>query len=238
MRVVIHPRKLPFRLAATLAAVLALASVTATLTKFATNAIGSLGVAGVGLLTLSTGIIGLPGTEPTMLFAGFDVYNHTLPLAGVIALGLIGDLLGAGIAFTIGYYAREEIQGRRGRALHMSGRRVERAQGWFERYGSPALFVSRLVPVVRSAFPYAAGAAEMPFPRFAVLTTLGSIPWIVGLAVLGREVGHNWSSWRHHLEYVDYVGLALVVAAVAYLIFRWRRGRTTRGNPAVDVASE
>jgi membrane protein DedA with SNARE-associated domain len=218
--------------------VLALASVTASLTKFATHAIGSLGLAGVGLLTLSTGVVGLPGTEPTMLFAGFDVYNGRFTLLGIIILGLIGDLLGAGIAYAIGYYAREEIQGRRSRALHMSGRRVERAHGWFERYGSPALFVSRMVPVVRSAFPYAAGVGEMPVARFALLTTLGSIPWIVGLAVLGREVGHDWRSWRHHLEYVDYVGIAVVVAVLIYLIVRWRRGRMAGGNPAVDVASE
>jgi membrane protein DedA with SNARE-associated domain len=218
--------------------VLALASVTATLTKFATHAIGSLGLAGVGLLTLSTGVVGLPGTEPTMLFAGFDVYNGTLSLAGIIIFGLIGDLLGAGIAYTIGYYAREELQGRRARALHVSGRRVQRAQGWFERYGTPVLLISRVMPVVRSAFPYAAGASEVPFARFALLTTLGSIPWIVGLAVLGREVGHNWNSWRHHLEFVDYAGIAVVLAAIAYLVVRWRHGRMTRGNPAVDVAPE
>ena len=217
---------------------LALASVTATLTKFATHAIGSLGLAGVGLLTLSTGVVGLPGTEPTMLFAGFDVYNGTLTLIGIIIFGLIGDILGAGIAYAIGYYGREELLERRGSPLHVSGRRLERAHAWFEHYGSPVLFVSRMLPVVRSAFPYAAGVAEMPFVRFALLTTLGSIPWIVGLAVLGREVGHNWNSWRHHLEYVDYVGIAVVVAALAYLIVRWRRGRTAGGNPAVDVASD
>lgn len=217
---------------------LALASITASLTKFATNAIGSLGLAGVGLLTLSTGIIGLPGTEPTMLFAGFDVYNGRFTLLGIIVFGLIGDLLGAGIAYAIGYFVREEVQGRRSRALHMSGRRVERAQGWFERYGTPVLLISRVLPVIRSAFPYAAGASEVPFGRFALLTTIGSIPWIVGLAVLGREVGSNWSSWRHHLEYVDYVGIVVVVAAIAYIILRWRRGRTARANPAVDVAAD
>jgi membrane protein DedA with SNARE-associated domain len=221
-----------------LAALFALASVTASLTKFATHAIGSLGLAGVGLLTLSTGVIGIPGTEPTMLFAGFDVYQGTLSLAGVIALGLIGDVLGATIAYTVGYYAREELQGRRTRALHVSGRRVERTHRWFERYGSPVVFVSRMVPVVRSAVPYAAGVAEMPFARFAVLMTLGSIPWIVGLAVLGREVGHNWSSWRHHLEYVDYVGAALVAIAIVYLIVRVWRARGTRADPAVDVLSD
>jgi membrane protein DedA with SNARE-associated domain len=218
--------------------VLALASVTASLTKFATNAIGSLGLAGVGLLTLSTGVVGLPGTEPTMLFAGFDVYNGRFTLFGIIIFGLIGDLLGAGIAYAIGYRVREEVEGRRSRAVHVSGRRVERAQGWFEQYGTPVLLISRVLPVIRSAFPYAAGASEVPFGRFALLTTIGSIPWIAGLAVLGREVGSNWSSWRHHLEYVDYVGIVVVVAAIAYIIVRWRRGRAARGNPAVDVAAD
>jgi membrane protein DedA with SNARE-associated domain len=218
--------------------VLALASLTASLTKFATHAIGSLGLAGVGLLTLSTGVVGVPGTEPTMLFAGFDVYNGRFTLIGIIIFGLIGDLLGAGIAYAIGYFVREGVEGRRSHALHVSGRRVERARGWFERYGTPVLLISRVLPVIRSAFPYAAGASEVPFGRFALLTTIGSIPWIVGLALLGRGVGSNWSSWRHHLEYVDYVGIVVVVAAIAYIIVRWRRGRSARGNPAVDVAAD
>ncbi len=94
------------------------------------------------------------------------------------------------------------------------------------------------MPVVRSAFPYAAGVAEMPYRRFVLLATLGSIPWIAGLAVLGREVGKNWQNWRHHLEYVDYVGAVIVVAAIVYLIVRARRSRGTRGGAAVDALSE
>jgi membrane protein DedA with SNARE-associated domain len=75
----------------------------------------------------------------------------------------------------------------------------------------------------------------MPYLRFMALATLGSIPWIAGLGILGREVGSNWVSWRHHLEYVDYVGLAVLVAAVVYLIVRWTRPRSDK--PAPDVVS-
>jgi membrane protein DedA with SNARE-associated domain len=75
----------------------------------------------------------------------------------------------------------------------------------------------------------------MPFGRFFAFATLGSIPWIVGLGVLGREVGSNWQSWRHHLEYVDYVGAAIVVGLVVYLIVRRTRGGG--GGPAADVVS-
>jgi membrane protein DedA with SNARE-associated domain len=212
-----------------LIAVLALASVTGSLVTFATHAIGRLGLAGVGLLMLSTGVIFLPGTEPTMLFAGFDVYQHTLSLSGIIIAGLIGDVGGALIAYAIGRFGKESWLQRRSARVHRH--KIDQAQRWFERYGAPVLFISRMMPVVRSAFPYAAGVAEMPAKRFAILTALGSIPWVVGLAVLGREVGHGWQSWRHHLEYVDYVGVALVVLAIVYLLARrWRAGGTPRSE--------
>ncbi len=211
------------------------ASVTDSLVTLATHVINDLGLFGVWLMTMTTGVIGLPGTEPTMLFAGFNVSDHHLPMLGVIIAGLVGDMTGASIAYAIGYYGRAEVLERRGSKLHVSHHRLELAHRWFERYGDPVIFFSRLVPVVRAAFPYAAGIAEMPFPRFFILATLGSIPWIVGLAFLGQAVGNDWQSWRHNLEYVDYVGAAILVGLIVYLIVR--RSRGGGGGPAPDVAA-
>lgn len=202
---------------------LAFASVTDSLVTLATHIIRDLGLAGVSLLTLTSGVVGVPGSEPTMLFAGFNVYNGKFSMLGVIVAGLIGDILGAYTAYAIGFFGREGwLQRGPGR---LGRHKIDRAHRWFDRYGTPVVFFSRMMPVVRSAFPYAAGAAQMPFRRFAPLVALGSIPWVVGLAVVGREVGHGWQSWRHHLEYVDYVGAALVVLAIVYLIVRFIRSR-------------
>lgn len=218
---------------------LAYASITAPLVSFATHVISSLGLAGVALLTFTTGIVALPGTEPTMLFAGFDAFKGTLSLPGIVVLGVVGDLFGAGVAYSIGRFGSGELIERHGGKLHISKRRLARATLWFERYGTPTLFFSRLLPVVRSAFPYAAGVARVPVRRFALLTTLGSIPWIAGLAVLGREVGARWPTWRHHLEYVDYIGAAIVALAIAYLIVRRaRRDPAERVDPAADAFAD
>jgi membrane protein DedA with SNARE-associated domain len=214
---------------------LALASLTDALVKLATHIIRSLGLAGVSLLTLSSGVIGLPGSEPTMLFAGFNVYDHHLPLLGVLVFGLIGDVLGASIAYGIGYFGRRELLERQGAKLHMNQRRLDRASAWFERHGAPVILVSRLIPFARAAFPYVAGAAQMPFVRFLPLTALGSIPWIAGLGLLGREVGSNWQNWRHNLEYVDYVAAALLAALIAYAVIR--RIRSGGEDTATDVAA-
>jgi membrane protein DedA with SNARE-associated domain len=215
---------------------LLLGSLTAPLVSLATHLIASIGLAGVALLTLSSGVIGVPGTEPTMLFAGFDVFQGNLTLPGIIAAGVIGDLAGASIAYSIGYYGRQELLEHQGSKLHVSAGGLDRAHRWFDAYGAPVIFVSRLLPFIRAAFPYAAGVARMPFGRFIGLAALGSLVWIGGLGILGRAVGSNWQTWRHHLEYVDYAGAVILVAAVIYLIVRWRRaGRRPPDEPVADV---
>lgn len=216
---------------------LVVASLTGPLVNFATSVIDSLGLFGVALMTTTTGIVGLPGTEPTMLFAGFDVSRGHLSLVGIIVAGAVGDTLGAVIAYSIGYFGRRELIERHGAKLHLSTGRMDRAHRWFDRYGPPVILVSRLLPAVRAVFPYAAGVSEMPFARFFAFTVLGSIAWITGLAFTGRAVGRNWQSWRHHLEYGDYALLALLVLLIAYVVMRWIRSSRS-GAPAVDAFSK
>ena len=146
-------------------------------------------------------------------------------------------MVGASIAYAIGYFGSRELLEHQGSKLHLSQRRLDLAHGWFERRGDPVVLISRLIPFLRAVFPYAAGVAEMNFARFFALATVGSIIWISALGVLGREVGHSWQSWRHHLEYADYAAVAVAVLALAYFVVRHYRSRQ-QAPPAVDAVSE
>ena len=84
-----------------------------------------------------------------------------------------------------------------------------------------------MLPIVRTFISLPAGVARMPFWRFTVLTTLGCIPWILMLTLIGREVGDNWESWKDNLHYVDYAVAAMIVLGAIWLFLRWRRGRAT-----------
>jgi membrane protein DedA with SNARE-associated domain len=64
----------------------------------------------------------------------------------------------------------------------------------------------------------------MPFWRFTWLTALGSLPWVLGFGLLGREVGSNWKEWRHHLQVLDYLVVAAILGLIVYAIVRRRRG--------------
>ena len=91
--------------------------------------------------------------------------------------------------------------------------------------GSAAVFFSRMLPLVRTFVSVPAGVAKMPLARFSLLTVLGSIPWVLALALVGQGVGQNWESWRHHLSYLDYlIAAAIVISAIWWLLRRRSAG--------------
>ena len=201
------------------------ASITNSLANIATHVVQHLGYAGVALMITISQVIIVPGTEVVMLFAGFNVDTHHLTLIGIIVAGVVGDVLGGSVCYAIGYFGLHEALSRPGSPVHIDERNINLAHRWFERYGSPVVAVSRCIPVLRSAPPYAAGIARMPYWRCAAMATFGSTVWITGLALIGKAVGHQWPTWKHHLEYVDYAVVAVVVLAAAWFLTRWLRNR-------------
>jgi membrane protein DedA with SNARE-associated domain len=208
-----------------LAAALVLASVTDKLATFATNVVGDLGLPGIFLL-MAPESAGIPiPSEATMLFAGFNVHEGHYPLWAAVAVGCAGNLVGSWVAYAVGYYGRIELLERHGTFFHVKRSHLEWAERWFERYGSAAVFFSRMLPIIRTFISLPAGVARMPFWKFTLLTLAGCVPWIFALTLIGREVGANWEDWKNSLRYVDYAVLALIVVGIAYLVVRWRRNR-------------
>ena len=195
----------------------------------ATEFIGSAGVVAVFLLmTLESACIPIP-SEAIMLFAGFSASEGELTLFGIVAAGVLGNLVGSWIAYALGYYGRLDLL-EKNKLIHISPKHLKWADDWFERYGSATVFFSRMLPIIRTFISLPAGVAKMPFWRFTVFTLAGSIPWVLALALIGESVGENWEDWRHKLGYLDYVVALAIVVGVVYLIIRRRRGGVGGGE--------
>jgi membrane protein DedA with SNARE-associated domain len=189
----------------------------------ATDFIGSAGVVAVFvLMTLESACIPVP-SEAIMLFAGFSVSEGELTMFGIVAAGVLGNVVGSWIAYAVGYYGRIDLL-ERNKLIHISPRHLKWADDWFARYGGATVFFSRMLPIVRTFISLPAGVAKMPFWRFTAYTLAGCVPWVLMLALIGKSVGDNWEEWRHNLGYLDYVVLAAIVGGVVYLLVKRRRG--------------
>ncbi|MCW2970782.1 MAG: DedA family protein [Solirubrobacterales bacterium] len=223
-------------------AVLVVASISESLFNLASEFVGETGLAAVFVLMVAeSACIPIP-SEATMLFAGFAVtspsaaHNHHLTLIGIVVAGVLGNLVGSWISYGVGRFGRIELVERHGHWLHLKPSHIQWADRWFQRYGAPAIFFSRMLPIIRTFISLPAGVAKMPFWRFTLLTLAGCIPWVLGLALAGEALGSEWKNARSAFEYVDYAVVVLVVLAIVSAVVRRRRRRPEPGDPAADAA--
>jgi membrane protein DedA with SNARE-associated domain len=162
-------------------------------------------------------------SELTLGFGGVLAAEGKLSLPGVIAAGVLGEIVGAYIAWVIGRSGGRAFVDRFGKYLLLSHRDLDRAEAWYRRHGNWGVLVSRLLPVIRNFVALPAGVAEVPLVRFGLLTAAGSLVWDSAMAVIGYEVGRRWKSVMHGVTDAGYLlGVLAVLAVAAFLVHRYR----------------
>lgn len=220
-----------------------LTHLTDAISLFVTNLYMATGLLGIIIaMAIESCCIPLP-SEIVMPVAGFLLYTHKL-LPGVnfllglflVALaGAIGCLLGSIVAYWIGYSGGRPLMLKYGRYVLISQHDADRADSFFQRWGSATTFFSRLLPVVRTYISLPAGIARMPFAKFCLYTILGSLPWCLLLAYLGTILGAHTSQLSTVFHSLDVVILVAVVALLALYIWRHiRNDRQAREQAAIS----
>lgn len=197
--------------------------------QWATGLIGAWGLPGVFvLMLLESACIPVP-SEAIMPFAGFAVSEGDLTLTGIVVAGVAGNLVGSWIAYAVGAYGGRSFIDKYGKYVLLRHHHVELAERWFERWGAPTVFFSRVLPIVRTFISLPAGVARMPFWKFTLYTVAGCVPWVILLGWLGVRLGDNWERIRGWLHYADYAVAAAIVGMIVWLVLR----RSRRG-PGAD----
>jgi membrane protein DedA with SNARE-associated domain len=193
------------------------------------------------LMVLESACIPIP-SEVTMLFGGAAA-NATFaaslpgsprPLNFVVVglMGALGNLVGSLLAYWVGRVGGRPLVERWGRYVFLRQRELDRAEVWFAEHGEAAVFVSRLLPVVRTFISLPAGVAEMPIGQFTVYTFAGCLPWTFALAGVGYALGSRWTTVEKYFRPVSIVvGIMLVGAIVWWLLRRARAKRQDSAQP-------
>lgn len=196
------------------------------ITGFLLDLVNSLGPVGVGLAILAETVIPPIPSEAVLGLAGVLINDGEMNIVPVVLFATLGSVLGA-IFF---YYVGRVLGPRRSHAfldrlpLVETGD-VDKTFAWFERHGRSAVFFGRMVPIVRSFISVPAGVVRMPIGQFLLFTAAGSLIWNSVLIGLGVAAGDFVEA---NLQYLDYVLVVAVVAAVAWFVYKKVTGRLQR----------
>jgi len=200
-----------------------IAKIIGILSTFIVATISTLGYAGVILLmAIESACIPLP-SELILPFSGYLVSRGEMNLWWVGVAGAVGCVLGSLVAYWVGMYGGRPVIEKYGRYILLSRHDLDLADRWFSKYGEAIVFVSRLLPAIRTFIAFPAGVARMNLPRFVIYTFAGSLPWCMRLADVGQKLGEQWDkddtlkTWFHRFDFV--IGIVLFLA-VAWWVWR------------------
>ena len=220
-----------------------LAHLTDLITTFITNLYATTGLAGIVLaMAIESCCIPLP-SEIVMPLAGVMLVqgkllpgvNPWLSLVLVALAGATGCLIGSIAAYGIGYSGGRPLLLKYGRYILISQHDADKADRFFQRWGSATAFFSRLLPIVRTYISLPAGIAKMPFAKFCIYTFLGSFPWCLLLAYVGTVLGNNLSALTPIFRGSEVIIIVVLVILVALYI--WRHIRNDRKARAEHAAA-
>ena len=195
--------------------------------------ISLLGYSGIVLLmAIESACIPLP-SEIIMPFAGYLVSIGQMNLWLVGIAGAVGCVLGSLVAYWVGSKGGRPLIEKYGRYFLVSPHDLDMADRWFANHGEIIVFVSRLLPAIRTFIAFPAGVARMNLKRFVIYTFAGSLPWCLGLAYIGQKLGEKWNqddtlkTWFHRFDFLIGIAALLLMGWWVWRHFKHLRKATT-----------
>jgi len=198
---------------------------------FIVATISTMGYGGIVLLmAIESACVPLP-SEIVMPFSGYLVSTGRFDFNLVAIAGAIGCLLGSYVAYFVGISGGRRLLLKYGRYVLIAPHEVELADRFFDRWGGQAVFISRLVPVVRTFIALPAGIARMRLMPFTIYTLLGSYLWCLGLAWAGMKLGQHWDQLGPYFHRFDGVIAMLLVVGIAAVLYNRIKGIASAPAP-------
>ena len=197
--------------------------------------IASGGYAAVALLmAIQSACIPIP-SEVIMPLAGYALATTQLKLVILATVASLATNIGSIPAYWIGAKGGRPMVERYGSYVLLSKRDLDTAEHFFAKYGSIAVLVGRMLPIVRTFIALPAGIAKMNQARFHIYTFIGSWPWCYALAYVGMKLGDKWRTDPRFKAFFDrfHIGVELVlIVGIVWFVWTHWKNRTGASESA------
>ncbi|EAF6814395.1 DedA family protein [Listeria monocytogenes] len=198
-----------------------------------TSIMADFGYIGIFVLIMVENLFPPIPSEIILTFGGFMTTVTSLNVVMVIIVATLGSVVGAILLYKVAsYFGKERLTKivlKYGRILRLKESDIERAENFFLKYGSWAVFLCRMIPLIRSLISIPGGMTKMKMSKFLILTTAGSLLWNTVLIGLGAMLGESWSEivvFMDSFSTIIYSIIAILVVVGLGFFFRARFKKT------------
>jgi membrane protein DedA with SNARE-associated domain len=207
------------------------------LTNWAKDFVESAGYFGVFLMIVLENVFPPIPSEAILPLAGFLAGEGRFWLPAVILAATLGAVVGALILYYVAYAIGDArvrwLINRYGKWFAVAESDLDKANAWFDRYGGIAVFICRMVPIIRSLVSLPAGLRRMNLTSFIIYTAIGSGIWNSILIIAGWWLGDNWEDVSTVVDYLEYPMYVVILGAIVWFI--WKKKFATRGTNVPDT---
>jgi membrane protein DedA with SNARE-associated domain len=182
-------------------------------------------------LTMAAESAGIPiSSEIVVPLGGALASQGKLSFVGVVIAASAGNLLGSLVAYLLVKRYGEALILGPGRRVGLTAGHLRLANRFFERFGLPAVFAGRLLPVIRTYISFPAGLSRITVVPFTLATLSGAIPWNLALAFAGFKLGQNYERVANALgPFTIPIAIIVLLAIVVAYYYGRRIGEAEAG---------
>lgn len=180
---------------------------------------------GIIVVTFIENIIAPIPSEFVFPWAGFLASQGKMNIWLISLSGAVGSLVAALVLYYLGSKFNgpktRQFVDKYGKFVFISLEDLEKAEGWFEKYGAWTVLIFRVVPLGRTLISVPAGFVKMNVFKFSAFTFLGTFIWSLILTYAGFALGENWDVVSKFLEeYQHLVIYAIIAGAVGFVAWK------------------
>lgn len=187
--------------------------------EWITKLMEALGSPGAGLAIALENVFPPVPSEVILPLAGFTAGQGKISVVAAILWTTAGSVAGALALYYLGaWLGLPRLRRIADRMPFVTVSDVDKADEWFDKHGTKAVFAGRMVPVVRSLISIPAGVSGMPVLKFTLYTAAGSLVWNTALILAGYALGENYQLVDRYLGWVPTAVLAALAIAIGWFV--------------------
>lgn len=191
-------------------------------------------LAGLAITLETSVLIGLIVPGDTIVIVAGTAVASPGEAAILIAVVIVGALLGETIGFVLGRWLGPRIR------TSWLGRRIgehnwQKAERYLRRRGGPAIFMSRFLPVLHSLVPLTVGMSGFAYRRFLAWTVPACVIWAVAYVSVAAAAAGTYRQLSSQLHFAGYLFVGIIAV---FLILVWVAKRVIMAREAKHLAED